>query len=96
MNEKTKQPLSVTPPWTRMIAVCTNCEDGDHRLADHLKSYAKEHDVKGLRVVRSSCLKVCPEKGVTCVVTDKQGYDAYVVPAKIAPEAFFAFIESEG
>jgi hypothetical protein len=57
--------------WSTLIAVCSEC-DGGKRLAKTLRAENKRSGERDVRIVRSSCLDVCPKRGVT-VATLREG-----------------------
>jgi hypothetical protein len=63
-----KQPGPATKPartrWSTLVAVCSECEGGK-RLAKAMRAELKQNKTRDVRVVRSSCLDVCPKRGVT-------------------------------
>jgi hypothetical protein len=59
------QPKEVHPRWEGLVFVCRKCMK--RTGAEDLRSTLKEELGRGVRVVRSSCLKLCP-KGRVCVV----------------------------
>ncbi len=59
------QPKEVQPKWNGLVFVCRKCMK--RAGAEDLRSTLKEELGRGVRVVRSSCLKLCP-KGRVCVV----------------------------
>lgn len=59
------QPKEVQPKWEGLVFVCRKCMK--RAGAEELRSTLKEELGRGVRVVRSSCLKLCP-KGRVCVV----------------------------
>jgi hypothetical protein len=59
------QPREVQPKWEGLVFVCRKCMK--RAGAEELRSTLKEGLGKGVRVVRSGCLKLCP-KGRVCVV----------------------------
>jgi hypothetical protein len=70
-----KQPSPATKPartrWSTLVAVCSECEGGK-RLAKAMRAELKQSQTRDVRVVRSSCLDVCPKRGVT-VATMRDG-----------------------
>jgi len=60
------QPKEVQPRWEGLVFVCRKCMK--RAGAEELRGTLKEELGRGVRVVRSSCLKLCPKGRVTVVV----------------------------
>ncbi len=71
MEPPSPAPVPVRTRWTTLIAVCSEC-DGGKRLAKAMRADLKRSGARDVRVVRSSCLDVCPKRGVT-VTTLRDG-----------------------
>jgi hypothetical protein len=54
----------VRTKWSSLVAVCRECSNGK-RLSKALKRSLKDAGVRDVRVLSSSCLDVCPKRGVT-------------------------------
>ena len=72
---KSEQPVRTR--WTSLVAVCGECHGGK-RFGKALRGALKKSPIQGVRVVRSSCLDVCPKRGVT-VATMREGRVVTVV-----------------
>ena len=55
----------IRPKWEGLVFVCRKCMK--RAGAEDLRSTLKEELGKGVRVIRSGCMKVCPKDRV-CVV----------------------------
>ena len=71
MKELAPAPTPVRTRWAALIAVCSEC-DGGKRLAKAMRANLKHSGTRDVRVVRSSCMDVCPKRGVT-VTTLRNG-----------------------
>ena len=66
-------PIAVQPRWSALLAVCKKCEEGNSTLADRVKARVKERGIEGIRALRSSCLDICPKKGVCATFVGSHG-----------------------
>jgi len=78
MSEETQHHAleHVIPPWTTLVAVCKQCDGYSKSLFCELKSELRSRYAttsRGVRLVKTSCLNVCPKDGVTATV---QGLNA--------------------
>jgi hypothetical protein len=81
MRQPSSAPLAVRTRWSTLIAVCSEC-DGGKRLAKTLRSDLKRQGNRDVRVVRSSCLDVCPKRGVTVTTLRDGVLETAVVEAR--------------
>jgi predicted metal-binding protein len=88
-----KRPLpvstSVRTKWTALVAVCEECSGGK-RLAKALRRASKETGTRELRVVRSSCLDVCPKRGVTTATLRAGSTSVRVIDDALSGDAALA------
>lgn len=61
----------VQPKWEGLVFVCRKCMK--RAGAEDLRGTLKEELGRGVRVVRSGCLKVCPKDRVCVVATGSTG-----------------------
>ena len=63
-----KRPLPAAIPvrtkFSTLVAVCEECSGGK-RFAKSLRGAYKAAGTRDVRVVRSTCLDICPKRGVT-------------------------------
>ena len=83
MIERTRSLQAVRPPWREaLVLVCQKCGGGKSLRRD-LKARAKSLGKRRFRVVKSSCLDLCPKAATAVVVVDvdgQRGSACYVVP----------------
>jgi hypothetical protein len=62
----------ISPPWSVLVAACKDCEAYSKSLLRELKQQFKAHDLspRGVRIVKTSCQKICPKNGLTVSVLD--------------------------
>lgn len=75
--------VAATPKWTTLVAVCAKCKHGKD-VQKSLRGALKERRERGTRVVRSTCLDVCPKGGTTVSVASSAGLRTTVVRDGIA------------
>jgi hypothetical protein len=77
----------VSPPWSVLIAACKDCEAYSKSLLRELKMQIKAHDAspRGVRIVKTSCQKVCPKNGLTISV--QNGADSQTIVLRDALDA---------
>jgi hypothetical protein len=68
----------VRTKWTTLVAVCREC-NGAKAVAKMLKRSYKSAGRRDVRIVRSSCLDVCPKRGVTVSTSDASGVKTVVI-----------------
>ncbi|OJT21404.1 hypothetical protein BO221_26650 [Archangium sp. Cb G35] len=71
------EPKEVQPRWEGLVFVCRKCMK--RAGAEDVRSTLKEELGRGVRVVRSSCLKLCPKGRVTVVVGSGEGMRCLLV-----------------
>jgi hypothetical protein len=71
------QPKEVQPKWEGLVFVCRKCMK--RTGSEELRSTLKEELGRGVRVVRSSCLKLCPKNRVCVVVGGGERMRCFVV-----------------
>jgi hypothetical protein len=84
-----KDPAPRTPvrtKWNTLVAVCRECAGGK-RLAKSLRGSFKKSGQREVRVIASSCLDVCPKRGVTVATTHAGGVSVAVLDATLEGEA---------
>lgn len=64
--------------WSTLVAVCRECSDGK-AVAKALKQAYKLEGRRDVRVVRTSCLDVCPKRGATVSTTTARGVATVVM-----------------
>jgi hypothetical protein len=69
---------SVRPKWTKLAVVCQKCPAG-RDVRKSLRKALKARGTCDVRVVRSSCLDVCPKRGATVTTVDANGDTRTVV-----------------
>jgi hypothetical protein len=70
------QPKEVQPKWEGLVFVCRKCMK--RAGAEELRSTLKEELGRGVRVVRSSCLKLCPKGRVAVVAGSGEGMRCFL------------------
>lgn len=96
MSSSERFPIEAKPGWSTLIAVCTKCEDGKADLADRVKGYLKEHKHTDLRALRSSCLDVCPKKGVCVAAVGPNGRKVAIFDKKADAESVLSYLTLNG
>lgn len=93
-----KKPAARTPvrtKWATLVAVCRECDDAK-RLAKALRGSFKATQQRDVRVVLTSCLDVCPKRGVTVATTRAGGgVSVAVIDATLEGEAARAAVAPE-
>lgn len=74
------KPKEVQPRWEGLVFVCRKCMK--RAGAEELRGTLKEELGRDVRVVRSSCLKLCPKGRVTVVVGSDEGTRCLLVDPK--------------
>ncbi|WNG32947.1 (2Fe-2S) ferredoxin domain-containing protein [Archangium minus] len=74
------QPKEVQPKWEGLVFVCRKCMK--RAGAKELRSTLKEELGRGVRVVSSGCLKLCPKKRVCVVVGGSERMRCFLVDPK--------------
>lgn len=88
-----------------MVLVCEKCgkrigddKNRSHRLASHIKKAAKRRLAKGdLRIVITSCMKVCPDDRIAACIAPSGGDDGvsyYTVPAEDLESSADAIVDA--
>lgn len=67
----------IQPKWEGLVFVCRKCMK--RAGAEDLRGTLKEELGRGVRVVRSGCLKVCPKGRVCVVVAGSEGMRCFLV-----------------
>lgn len=70
--------VTAAPEWTTLVAVCAKCKRGKD-VQKSLLGALKERRERGMRVVRTTCLDVCPKGGTTVSVATATGLRTAVV-----------------
>jgi hypothetical protein len=70
-------PREIQPRWDGLVLVCGKCMK--RAGAKDLRSTLKDELGKGVRVVRGSCLKICPKNRVCVVVGGGEGMRCFLV-----------------
>jgi hypothetical protein len=78
MKRRMSPVLPARTRWTALVAVCGEC-NGGKRFAKALRRAMKRSATEPARVVRSSCLDVCPKRGVTVATLRDSGVITVVV-----------------
>ena len=81
MKHPSPELTPVRTRWSTLIAVCSEC-DGGKRLAKTLRADLKRSGTRDVRIVRSSCLDVCPKRGVTVTTLRDGVLETAVVAAR--------------
>lgn len=58
-----------TTKWQTLIAVCGKCDGDSKSLRRAIKDELKSRGERDARVVRTSCLDICPKHAVTVAVS---------------------------
>ena len=92
-------PISSVPaPWRSFVLVCDKCsrkldggfgKKGKHALDEALRSILKSTGQRELRVLRTSCLGLCPKRAVTIAWANRPD-ELIAVPEGTEPEAVLA------
>jgi predicted metal-binding protein len=81
----------VRTKWTTLVAVCRECSGGK-RLSKVLKRSLKDANIRDIRVLSTSCLDVCPKRGVTVATTCAGGVKTAVLDDKLEGVAAVAAV----
>jgi hypothetical protein len=92
-----KSPVAARTPvrtkWSTLVAVCREC-GGGKGFAKSLRRATKEAPVRDVRVVSTSCLDVCPKRGVTVATMRDCAVTTAVVDAELDSDAAIAAVFS--
>jgi hypothetical protein len=86
MKQPSRVPLAARTRWSTLVAVCSEC-DGGKRLAKAMRRNFKREGTGDVRVVRSSCMDVCPKRGVTVTTMRAGVLETAIVMETLAPDA---------
>ncbi len=70
-------PKEIQPPGDGLVFICRKCMK--RAVAEDLRDTLKQELGKGVRVVRSGCLKVCPKERVCVVVGGAERMRCFLV-----------------
>jgi hypothetical protein len=82
---------AVRTTWSTLVAVCREC-DGGKKLGKEIKHALKDARIRDVRVLSSSCLDVCPKRGVTVATTFSGGVKTAVLNSEIEGPAAVAAV----
>jgi predicted metal-binding protein len=88
MKETRAARTPVRTKWTTLVTVCREC-DGGKSLAKTVRQAVKDAAGREVRVVSSSCLDVCPKRGVTVATLGAGGVTTAVVDSSLAARAAY-------
>jgi len=73
---------AVRPSWdTGLVIICRKCEGYTRSLRGEIKDAVAAAGLgKRVRVIKSSCLDLCPKRATTLVTVTSRGNDALVLP----------------
>jgi hypothetical protein len=88
-----KSPIAARTPvrtkWSTLVAVCREC-GGGKGFAKSLRRATKQAGARDVRIVSSSCLDVCPKRGVTVAMIRDGALTTAVVDAELDGDAAIA------